>query len=289
MRSCLFVPADSDRKLARGLASGADCLFVDLEDSVAPAAKAAARESARAFLTAARAAGGPALYVRVNALDTGLTDADLDAVMPGAPDGIVLPKAASGADVQQLGAKLAVREARLSLPDRATRIIPIVTETAASLFALQSYAGASPRLAGLTWGAEDLSADLGAETYRLPDGGYTAPFALARTLTLLAAVAAGVAPIDTVFPPFRDTAGFRAECEAARREGFTGKMAIHPDQVPVINEVFTPSAEAVARARAIVAAFADGGTGVTSLDGEMLDQPHLVKAKRLLARGGKQV
>jgi citrate lyase subunit beta/citryl-CoA lyase len=205
--------------------------------------------------------------------------------MPGAPDGIVLPKSASGADVQQLGAKLAVREARLSLPDRSTRIIPIVTETAASLFALQSYAGASPRLAGLTWGAEDLSADLGAETYRLPDGGYTAPYALARTLTLLAAVAAGVAPIDTVFPPFRDTAGFRAECEAARREGFTGKMAIHPDQVPVINEVFTPSAEAIARARAIVAAFADAGTGVTSLDGEMLDQPHLVKAKRLLSRG----
>ena len=286
MRSQLFVPADSEKKLDKSLESAADCLFIDLEDSVALAAKPQARETARAFLEAAKTGSArPQLYVRVNALDSGLIDADLEAVMPGAPDGILLPKCGNGIDLQHLGAKLAVREAECGLADGRTRIIAIATETAGSIFTMGTYAGASRRLAGLTWGAEDLSAALGAETNRLPDGAYAAPYALARTLTLLAAHAAEVMAIDTVYPNFRDLAGFRAECEAARRDGFTAKMAIHPHQVPIINEVFTPSAEAIAKARAIVAAFdADPQAGVTSLGGEMLDRPHLARALKVLAR-----
>lgn len=286
MRSLLFVPADSPRKLARALAGAADALLVDLEDSVAPAAKAAARDAAREFIAAARAASSAKrLYVRVNALDSGLIDDDLDAVMAAAPDGILLPKCASGRDVQHLGAKLAVREAANGLADGSTKIIAIATETPASLFHLGSYPGASRRLAALTWGAEDLSAELGGQATRLPDGGYTPPYALARSLTLFGAAAADVAPIDTVFPNYRDLAGCQADCEAGARDGFTGKMAIHPDQVAVINQIFTPSAEALARARAVIAAFAAApGAGVIGLDGQMLDLPHLKRARRLLAR-----
>lgn len=288
MRSLLFVPADSPRKLEKGLGSGADVLLLDLEDSVAPQTKVAAREAARAFLAENRSASvRPRLYVRVNALDSGLTDADLDSVMPAGPDGILLPKTNSGADVQHLAAKLAVREAESALDDGATRIIAIATETARSIFHMGTYAGASHRLAGLTWGAEDLSADLGAETNRAPDGGYADPYRLARTLTLFGAQAGGLAPIDTVFTNFRDEKGLRAECEAARRDGFTAKMAIHPAQVPVINAVFTPSAEAVERARRIVALFEESpGEGVIGLDGEMLDRPHLKRALGVLARAG---
>jgi citrate lyase subunit beta/citryl-CoA lyase len=225
------------------------------------------------------------LYVRINALDTGLADADLDAIMPGAPAGIMLPKASGGADVQHLGAKLAVREAENGLVDGATRILPIATETGGALFGLGTYAGSSRRLAGLTWGAEDLAADLGAETNKTPDGAYTPPFALARSLLLFGAAAAAVDAIDTVFTAFRDAEGFRRECVAARRDGFVGKMAIHPDQVAIINEVFTPADAEIARAKAIVAAFAAApDAGVLGVDGEMLDRPHLLRAERLLRR-----
>jgi len=288
MRSLLFVPGDQPRKIEKGLTSGADVLLVDLEDSVAPANKVAARAVARDAIAAAKAAGAaPRLFVRVNALDTGLTDDDLDLVMQAGPDGILLPKALSGMDVQHLAAKLAVREAENGLPDGGTVIIAIATETAASLFTMGSYRGATHRLAGLTWGAEDLSADLGAETNRTPDGLLTDPYRMARVLTLFAANAAGVAAIDSVFTAFRDDAGLAAECAAARRDGFTAKMAIHPAQVPVINAAFTPSAEAVERARRIVALFeASPDAGVIGLDGEMLDRPHLLRAQRLLARAG---
>ncbi|HMN71688.1 MAG TPA: CoA ester lyase [Rhodoblastus sp.] len=288
MRSQLFVPGDSEKKMGKGLESGADCLFIDLEDSVATANKDAARKMAREFLSSARKADKrPLLYVRVNALDTGMTDADLDAVMPGAPDGILLPKSQGGADVQHLAAKLAVREAENDLPDGATRICCVATETASAIFGLASYRGASRRLSALTWGAEDLSADLGAETNRLADGTHAPVYVLARNMTLLAAVSAGVQPIDTVYPNFRDDAGFRRECIEARRDGFTGKMAIHPAQVPIINEVFTPPAAEIERARKIVQAFADNPTaGVIGLDGEMLDKPHLERARKLLARLG---
>jgi citrate lyase subunit beta/citryl-CoA lyase len=193
--------------------------------------------------------------------------------------------ARSGADVQHLGAKLAVREAECGYSDGVTKIIAIATETAGSIFHMGTYAGASRRLAGLTWGAEDLAAALGAETNRLADGSYAAPYALARTLTLFAANAAEVQAIDTIYADFRDSAGLKAECEAARRDGFTGKMAIHPGQIDIINEVFTPAPDVLAKARTIVAAFAaDPDAGVASLDGKMIDRPHLTWAKRILAR-----
>lgn len=288
MRSALFVPADSERKMTKGLDSGADCLFVDLEDSVAASRKAFARDAARDFIAGAHTRETrPLLFVRVNALDTDLTGADLDGVMAAKPDGILLPKPRGGIDVQHLAAKLAVREADQGIDDGATKIICVATETAAAVFGLPTYAGASRRLVALTWGAEDLSADLGAETNRLPDGQFAPPYALARTLTLLAAVAAGVQPMDTVYPNFRDEAGFRTECEAARRDGFTSKMAIHPAQVPVINEVFTPPAAEVAQAEKVVAAFAaQPDAGVVSIDGEMFDRPHLSRAQKLLKRAG---
>jgi citrate lyase subunit beta/citryl-CoA lyase len=286
MRSALFVPGDDEKKLAKALLSGADALIVDLEDSVAFAAKERARRIAGEFLRAAASQGQrPLLFVRVNPLESGLTDADLDAVMPSGPAGVFLPKSLSGASVQQLGVKLAVREASLGLDDGATRIIAIATESARALFGMESYRGCSGRLEGLAWGGEDLSADLGAESNRLPDGAYAGPYALARNLTLVGAIAAGAAPIDTVFTNFRDLEGLRAEAVAARRDGFWGKMAIHPAQAPIINEVFTPTPEALARARAILAAFAAApGAGVVALDGEMLDRPHQLRAERLLAR-----
>jgi citrate lyase subunit beta/citryl-CoA lyase len=289
MRSLLFVPGDSPKKQQKGLDCGADALILDLEDSVALDAKPQARALTLDFLKAVRAqARRPMLIVRINALSTGLSEADLDAVMPGAPDAIMLPKSEGGVDVSHLAAKIAVREAEGDLPDGGTRIIPIATETGRGIFGLSSYAGATHRLAALTWGAEDLSADLGAETNRLSDGSYADPYRLARALTLFAAASAQVDAIDTVFTNFRDDDGFRAECVAARRDGFTGKMAIHPAQVPIANEVFAPSVEELAKAEAIIALFAENpGMGVIGLDGEMLDRPHLVRAQRLKARAEK--
>ena len=286
MRSLLFVPGDSPRKQEKGLEVGADALILDLEDSVALPEKGKAREVAAGFLARMRAvAGRPKLYVRVNALDTGLTEDDLAAVMPHAPDGIMLPKAEGGPSVAQLGARLAVHEAEHGLPDGATRILPIATETARAVFALQSLPEASRRLSGVTWGAEDLSADLGAETNRGEDGAWTGPFQLARNLTLMAAAAAEVDAIDTINALFRDLDGLARECRVARRDGFTGKMAIHPAQVAVINDAFTPTDAALAQARKVVAAFAQApGMGVVGIDGEMFDRPHLRRAERLLAR-----
>lgn len=289
MRSLLFVPGDSPKKQLKGLESSADALILDLEDSVALDAKPQAREITRAFLDATRPLPKrPLLIVRINGLATGMSDADLDAVMPGAPDAIMLPKSEGGADVGHLAAKIAVREAESDLPDGTTRIVPITTENAKGIFGLGSYSRSSHRLMALTWGAEDLSADLGAETNRLEDGSYTDPYRLARALTLFGATAAQVEAIDTVFTNFRDEAAFRAECLAARRDGFTGKMAIHPAQVAPINEIFSPSPAALAKAEQIVALFAaNPGAGVIGLDGEMLDRPHLVRAQRLLARAQK--
>jgi len=291
MRSLLFVPGDSTRKQQKGLESGADALILDLEDSVAPDAKQEARRITLEFLMATRSLSRrPRLIVRVNALSTEWTSADLDAVMQGAPDAIMLPKAESGADVSHLAAQIAVREAENDLPDGATRIIPIATETGKAMFGLGSYAGASHRLDALTWGAEDLSADLGAETNRLTDGSYADPYRLARSLILFAASAAQVDAIDTVFTNFRDEAGFRAECSAARRDGFAGKMAIHPAQVAAINEIFAPAPAELARAEAIIALFAaDPGLGVVGMAGEMIDRPHLIRAQRLKARADKLV
>lgn len=287
MRSLLFVPGDSERKLGKALDSGADALIVDLEDSVSAASKPAARAMTAAFLTSARRrAGRPRLYVRVNALNTGMTDDDLEAVAPCGPDGIMLPKAERGADVVLLDAKVSTLEALDEIPVGTIRILAIATETARALFNMGSYAGASARLEGIAWGAEDLSADIGAVANR-DAAGYTDLFLLARSLCLAGAAAAEVPAIDTVFTDFRDQDGLRAECDAAVRDGFAAKMAIHPAQVPVINEAFTPSEAMVAEAEAIVRAFDEAGdAGVTSLGGEMLDRPHLRRAERILARAG---
>ena len=286
MRSLLFVPADSAKKLDKAMTSSADALIVDLEDSVAYDGKAAARQSATAFLKEAGAAPArPYLLVRVNGLQTGLIDADLDAIVPAKPDAIMLPKAEGGASVMHADAKIAVREANAGLPDGHVKILALATETAAALFVAGTFAGASARLMGLTWGAEDLSAELGAQANRDADGRFLDPYRLARVLCLAGAAAATVPAFDTVYVDFRNSDGFRRECKDACRDGFVGKMAIHPAQVPIINAVFTPSAGALSQAQAIVDAFAaNPGTGVVSIGGVMYDRPHLARAQRLLAQ-----
>ena len=272
LRSLLFVPGDRPDRMAKAVATGADALILDLEDSVAPANKAAARAAIVEFLAAERMA---TLFVRINPLDSGLADDDLAAVLAARPDGIVLPKAEGGGSLAALDGKL--------IGD--IMILPIATETPAAIFGLGSYGGVTPRLAGLTWGAEDLPAALGASTAREADGSYTAPYQLARSLTLFGAHAAGVPAIETVYPDFRDIDGLAAYAARGRRDGFTGMMAIHPTQVAVINAAFTPSAEDVAKAQAIVDLFAaHPGAGALSLGGRMVDAPHLKAAQALLAR-----
>ena len=282
IRSLLFVPADSERKIARGLEGDADALILDLEDSVAPADKPRAREVLRGVET-----GGRPIFVRVNPLASGETRADLAAAMALAPFGIVLPKSNAGTDVAHLHALLDVAEAEAGLEEGATHVLPIATETAAGTLAAATYGGVSPRLWGLTWGAEDLATDLGAPEKRHADGRYRDPFRFARAQCLFGAVAAGVPPVDTIFADFRDEGALMRECREAAADGFVAKMAIHPAQIGPINAAFTPTPEAVAEARAVVEAFAAAGNpGVVALEGRMLDRPHLVQAERLLARIG---
>jgi len=284
MRSLLFVPADSERKLARAPECGADVVVLDLEDSVAIERKDAARSGAANFLTA-RPTGAQRVFVRVNGLASGLIGPDLDAIIPSRPDAVVLPKAETGGDIARLSAMIAAREAIAGVDDASVGIIAIATETPGAVFGFDTYKGTSPRLAGLAWSSEDLVAALGADTYYDDDGGFTDPFRLARSLCLYGAAHAGVAAIDRAFPNFRDNDSLRDEALAAARDGFTAKLAIHPGQVAIINEAFTPSAKAVARAQAIVAAFAAApGAGVIALDGEMLDVPHLARAQAVLER-----
>jgi citrate lyase subunit beta/citryl-CoA lyase len=286
MRSLLFVPADSPSKLDKALGSGADAIILDLEDSIAPARKEVARAAGADFLRrAAPLSGRPRLIVRVNAIATGLTDADLDAIIPAGPDAIMLPKAEGGPTVIHADAKITAREALHGLPDGSTGIVAIATETAQALFVAGSYRGASGRLTALTWGAEDLSTELGASSNRDADGNFLDAYRLARVLCIAAAAAAEVQAVDTVYVDFRNDAGLRRECEAARRDGFTGKMAIHPAQVATINDVFTPKPEEIANAQAIVSAFsAAPDVGVIGIGGVMYDRPHATKAERLLAR-----
>ena len=286
MRSLLFIPGDSPRKLEKGIGSGADALLLDLEDSIAPETKTQARATTTAFLKEARSAKDrPRLYVRINGLATGLTDDDLDAVVAGHPDGIMFPKAEGGAAVAHCDAKITAREAIHGLPDGALDIIAIATETAQAIFLAGTYGGSSKRLKGLTWGAEDLSVELGAEANRDRDGNFLDLYRLARSLCLAGAGAAQVQAIDTVYIDFRNEAGFRRECEEARRDGFTGKMLIHPAQVAICNEVFTPTAEALKKAEAVIAAFAaNPGAGTVGIGGVMFDRPHLERANQLLAR-----
>ena len=286
MRSLLFVPADDAKKLDKAMACGADALILDLEDSIPAQGKAQARMRAAAFIgEAGKVAQRPRLLVRINGFATVFADADLDAVVPARPDAIMLPKAEGGPDVVRADAKLSAREAIAGLPDGSIRIVAIATETATALFLAGTYGGASARLEGLTWGAEDLSAELGAETNRDGEGRFLDPYRLARALCLAGAAAARVQAIDTVAVDFRNAAALRQESEEARRDGFTGKMAIHPAQVPIINEVFTPSAAALAEARTVIAAFeANPDRGTVGIDGVMYDRPHLERARQLLAR-----
>ncbi len=286
MRSLLFVPGDGKEKLDKALACGADVVIVDLEDGVSLAGKGEARKAAAAFLGRVRPQERrPALWVRINALETDLWREDLAAIMPAAPDGIMLPKPRGGQDVERLALALDKEEDRLRRPAGATRIIAIATETPHSLLAMQTYVKASPRLEALAWGAEDLSVCLGAMASRNDAGAISSPFRLARDLCLIGAAAAGVAAIDAPFLDFRDLTGLSAEARAAARDGFAGKMAIHPDQVGIINAAFTPSEAEIAEAAEIVALFARApAEGVVSRGGRMLDRPHLDRAQRLLTR-----
>jgi len=288
MRSLLFVPADGGSKLDKAMASGADAVILDLEDSIAPERKVHARMAALEFLRAAQSkTSRPRLLVRVNGLDTGMTDADLEAVVPGKPDAILFPKAEGGATVTHLDAKLAVREAIAGLPDGTIKILAQTVESAAGLFFAGTYRNSSARLIGMTWGPEDLSAELGAEANREADGTLTEPYRLARSFCLFGAAAAKVPAIETIHVDFRNAEVLRRDTELARRDGFTGRLAIHPAQVAVINEVFTPSAEQIAKATAVVAAFAaQPGAGTVGIDGKMFDRPHLLRAQALLARIG---
>jgi citrate lyase subunit beta / citryl-CoA lyase len=278
LRSLLFVPGDRPDRMEKALKTGADALILDLEDAVAPAAKPEARKAVAAFLSAN---SGANLWVRINPLDGPEAEKDLAAVLGGHPDGIVLPKAEGGPSVAELTRRLTERG------NATARILAIATETPAAIFELGSYGG-HKRLAGLTWGAEDLPAAIGATTSREDDGSFTPPYELARSLCLFGAAAAGVAPIETVYPAFRDLEGLAAYAARARREGFTGMMAIHPDQVPVINDAFTPSAAEIEHARRVVEAFeANPGAGALSLDGKMIDRPHLIQAKRIVGNRPK--
>lgn len=285
MRSLLFVPADGGSKLDKAVASGADAVIIDLEDSIAPERKEAARRAALEFLKNENAKKGrPRLLVRINGLDTGMTDADLDAIVAGAPDAVVFPKAEGGASVTHLDAKLTAREALANLPEGSIKVLAQAVESAAGLFHAGTFLNASARLVGLTWGPEDLSAELGAETNRESDGTLTEPYRLARSVCLYGAAAARVPAIETVYVDFRNTEGLRRDTDTARRDGFTGRLAIHPAQVPVINEVFTPTAEQIDKAKAVVAAFAgQPGAGAVGIEGKMYDRPHLARAQRLLA------
>lgn len=283
-RSWLFVPGDSDRKLTKGAGSAADALIVDLEDSVAPANLPGARALTVAFLAAQAGRTGPEIWVRVNALASGLALADLAAVVPAGPEGIVLPKAESAADVATLGHYLSALEVAAGRGEGATKVMVVATETPGALFTLGSYATAGPRLAGLTWGAEDLAAELGAAGNRVAGGSYEFTYQLARSLCLAGAAAAEVGAIDTVFTDFRDLAGLEADCRRSRRDGYLGRMAIHPDQVAVINACYGASEAEILLARRVVEAFdAAPGAGALALDGKMIDIPHLKAARKLLA------
>lgn len=282
MRSLLFVPGDSTRKMDSALKSAADVLILDLEDSVAPAGKAGARRLTAEFLAAKGL--DRQMMVRINPLQGGLADDDLEGVMASRPAAIMLPKAQSSADAMALSARLRVHEARHGIEDGVTRILPIITETALAVLNAASWNSPQKRLCGLTWGAEDLSADIGAANARDADGALTGVFYLARSLTLLAAAACNVAAIDTVLPDYSTPGRLEGECAAALRDGFSGKMAIHPKQVDAINAAFTPSEACLEKARAIVAAFAaNPDSGVLAIDGIMHDRPHLRQAERTLA------
>jgi len=284
LRSLLFVPGDSERKMRKGLSAGADALVLDLEDSVVPTRKAIAREMVSAFISAEKANYRGQFWIRINPLSTTLNLPDLAAVVRCGPAGLLLPKCTAPEDVARLSHCLDILEVREGLPPGEIAILPVVTETAQSPFSLGRYANESlGRLMGLTWGAEDLSAAIGASTNKDTAGQWAFTYQVVRSLCLLSAKACNVQCIETLFSDYRDPGGLKASCHAARREGFTGRFAIHPDQVPGINEGFMPDPEDVAHARRVVAAFAEApDAGTVGLDGQMLDTPHLNQATYVL-------
>ncbi len=287
LRSLLFVPGDSEKKLAKGRSTGADALILDLEDAVSVERIGIARAMVREYLAANADRRAQQLWVRINPLATPLALADLAAVMAGRPDGIVLPKALPK-DVAVLDHYLGALEAREDIPLGSTAVIPVATEVPGALFALEGYAGISPRLVGMTWGAEDLSTAIGAATNRDDDGNFEFTYRMARSLCLLAAAHAGVQAIDTLSADFSDAGALAAEVRRARRAGFSGKIAIHPAQVAAINAGFAPDADELAHARRIVDAFAAaGGAGTVQMDGRMVDKPHLTQALRIIGSAGR--
>lgn len=288
MRSFLFVPGDSEKKFAKGRDSSADVLILDLEDAVAPSMKQAARLQVSDWLD--QAADVPsALFVRINPLDSGMAEADLSAVVRPGLAGIVLPKANGAHDVAALAGILDRLEKAAGMASGTVRIMVVATETPAAMFALGSYIPPHPRLLALTWGAEDLAAAIGATANKEPDGTWTFPYLVARAQCLFAAAAADVTPIDTLFVDFKDTEGLEADCRKARRDGFLGRIAIHPAQVETINRCFSPSEADIAEARRIVDAFAcQPDVGTIAIDGKMVDIPHLKAAMKTLAAAGEQ-
>ena len=283
LRSLLFVPGDSERKFVKAKAVGADVLILDLEDSVAPPMKARARDMVRDHLHD-RSSRDWSFFVRPNPFDTGLTLEDLAAVVVPGLDGLLIPKTDSAQDIVRIGHYLDALEVSAGMVPGSVKIAVVATETPTAMFTLGSYTPAHPRLVALTWGAEDLSAAIGATTARDADGGWTFPYQVARTACLFAAAAAQVAPLDTLYADFRDAAGLERSCREARRDGFTGRIAIHPDQIATINRCFSPSAEALAHARAVVEAFAaNPGVGTLGINGKMYDIPHLKAAHKTLA------
>ena len=289
MRSWLFVPGDSERKLAKVASCGADVMILDLEDAVAPDSKDRARAMTAEWLTGqARAGGQSRFWVRINPLDGPLWQEDVAAVIGAQPDGLMVPKASGPDQLRMLSDELARHEQASGIAAGATRILPLVSETARAALTLGSYIDdEDARLLGLTWGAEDLSAAIGATRKRTDAGEWTDLFRMVRSQVLLTAHARGVAPIDTLYADFRDIAGLERVARESYADGFAGMLAIHPDQVPVINEAFQPSAEELAEARAIVDAFAaNPGVGAVQMGGRMVDQPHLEGARRLLERAG---
>ena len=280
MRSWLFAPGDSEKKMAKAADGQADIVLLDLEDSVMPESKPAAREMVHAFL--ASRDDRHRLWVRVNPLSSGDIEADLDAIMPAAPGGLFLPKAEGRPDMDALDAMLTTREELHGIESGATKVAALVTETPRAMFTTGDYESA-PRLVAMSWGAEDLSSALGARVQFNDNGGYMPTFELARSLCLIGAVAAGVAPVETIQADFRDLEGLKDRALLVRSQGYRGMLAIHPAQVPIINEAFTPTAQEIAHARAIIAAFdANPGAGTVGLDGAMLDRPHLALAKAMI-------
>ncbi|PHS77546.1 MAG: CoA ester lyase [Robiginitomaculum sp.] len=283
LRSFLFVPADSEKKLAKAGGLGADALILDLEDAVLPANKALGRQLASAYLREAKTSSQ--IWVRINALDSEYAAEDLEAIVPLAPDGIMLPKPDGPVDIETLSRRLDRLEAKHGLPLGGIKILPVATETARAVMSLSLYPRTHlPRLLGLTWGAEDLATDIGAITNKGPDGNFSFTYQVVRSHTLLAAKAAGVQAVDTLYDNFRDKDGLRARAGCAFSEGFTGMLAIHPAQVPIINKSFTPTDAQLRHANSVIQAFEDNpGAGAVQVAGKMVDIPHLTQAQNILA------